>query len=182
LVSSVLFVSLLIVGCGGGGGDNDPSEVQFKTIVAGVNHSFALSNNGKVYAAGYNEYGQLGLGDTTDRNTFTKVTSLSGKNITAIFAGDYHSLALSSDGKVYATGQNAYGQLGLGDTTDCNTFTDVTSLSGKTIIAISVGGFHSLALSNDGKIYATGNNYYGQLGLGDNADRKTFTKVTVWDD
>jgi alpha-tubulin suppressor-like RCC1 family protein len=172
-----LFVSLLIVGCGGGGGDN-PSEVQFKTIVAGSTHSFALSNDGKVYAAGWNEYYQLGLGDTTDRNVFTEVTSLSGKNIIALSAGIYHSLALSSNGKVYATGDNEYGQIGFGSDANKTSFTEVGSLSGKTITAIFAGGYHSLAIDNDGKVYATGLNEYGQLGLDDKTDRNVFTEVT----
>ncbi|MDR0747881.1 MAG: hypothetical protein LBE89_08370 [Helicobacteraceae bacterium] len=172
-----MFVSLLIVGCGGGGGDN-PSEVQFKTISAGGFHSLALSNNGKVYAAGYNEYGQLGLGDNTNRNAFTEVASLSGKNITALSAGYEHSLALSNSGKVYATGWNNYGQLGLGDNTDRNAFTEVTDLSGKNIIALSAGIYRSLALSSNGKVYATGRNHYGQLGLGDNTNTNTFKEVT----
>jgi alpha-tubulin suppressor-like RCC1 family protein len=50
-------------------------------------------------------------------------------NIIAISAGGNHSLALSKDGKVYATGRNKNGQLGLGDATDSNTFTEVSALS-----------------------------------------------------
>jgi alpha-tubulin suppressor-like RCC1 family protein len=182
LVSSVLFVSLLIVGCGGGGGgdnkNNNGNEVKFKTIIAGGLHSFALSNNGKVYATGYNESGQLGLGDNTHRNTFKEVSLLNDKNITAIFAGINYSFAISSNGKVYATGWNHHGQLGLGDNTNRNAFTEVTDLSDKNIIAISARGSHSLALSNNGKVYATGNNAFGELGLGDNTHRNTFKEVS----
>jgi alpha-tubulin suppressor-like RCC1 family protein len=182
LVSSVLFVSLLIVCCGGGGNNNNRNEVQFKTIVAGGLHALALSNNGKVYAVGQNDNGQLGLGDNTDRNTFTEVTSLSGKNITALSAGYEHSLALSNDGKIYAAGRNDYGQLGLNDTTDRNTFTEVTDLSDKNITSISAGHYHSFALSDNGKVYATGWNIYGQLGLGDTANRNAFAAVIFLSD
>jgi alpha-tubulin suppressor-like RCC1 family protein len=177
LVSSVLFVSLLTVGYVGGGNNNNPSEVQFKTISAGRLHSLALSNDGKVYAAGHNNAGQLGLGDNNDTNTFKEVTSLNGKNIIAISAGYLHSLALSSDRKVYTAGYNVFGQLGLDDNNHRNTFKEVSSLNGKSITALFAGSFHSLALSNDGKIYATGWNKNGQLGLGDGADRNTFTEV-----
>jgi alpha-tubulin suppressor-like RCC1 family protein len=196
LVSSILFVSLLIVGYGGGsgdnnnnnnpsevqfkiGGNNNPSEVQFKTIIAGGFHSLALSNDGKVYAAGHNNAGQLGLGDETDRNAFTEVTSLSDKNIIAISAGYLHSLALSNDGKVYAAGRNINGQLGLGDKTDRTTFIEVTDLNGKNIIAISAGSFNSFTISNNGKVYATGDNEFSNLGLeyGDNTDRNAFVEV-----
>jgi alpha-tubulin suppressor-like RCC1 family protein len=184
-----LFVSLLIVGCGGGGGDNNnnnnnnnESEVQFKTISAGGEHSLALSNDGKVYATGYNYFGQLGLGNNTNINTFTEIPSLSGKTITALSAGGEHSLALSNDGKVYATGQNSSGELGLGDNNYRNTFTEVTDLSDKNITALFAGNHYSLALSNDGKVYATGHNNYGQLGLNDTANRNTFTKVGLLND
>jgi alpha-tubulin suppressor-like RCC1 family protein len=145
-------------------------------ISARGNGYFALDGNGKVYVAGVNSYGQLGLGDTNNRDDFTEVVSLNGKHIIYIAAGEYHTLAIDSDGKVYATGEN-YGQLGLGDNNDRNTFTEVTSLSGKNITAVAAGSYHSLAIDSDGKVYATGENY-GQLGLGDNNDRNTFTEVT----
>ncbi|MDR0664229.1 MAG: hypothetical protein LBF86_01720 [Helicobacteraceae bacterium] len=50
------------------------------------------------------------------------------------------------------------------------------------MVAISVGGFHSLALSKSGRVYAAGNNEAGQLGLGDNDNRVAFTEVSVFSD
>jgi alpha-tubulin suppressor-like RCC1 family protein len=69
-----------------------------------------------VYAWGWNEHGQLGLGDTAVRLTPTKVPGLSA--VKAIAAGFSHSLALTESGEVYAWGSNEHGQLGLGDTED----------------------------------------------------------------
>ncbi|MDR2152805.1 MAG: hypothetical protein LBO72_08290 [Helicobacteraceae bacterium] len=156
-------------------------DLSDKKIVAisagGSDYSLAVDNNGKVYATGYNRYGQLGLGDKRDRDTFTRVLSLSDKKIVAIATGTWHSLALSADGKVYVAGENNDGQLGLGDNDDRNTFTLVSSLSDKKIVTISAGGKHSFALDSDGKVYATGDNEYGQLGLGDRKSRETFTLV-----
>ncbi|MDR2638642.1 MAG: hypothetical protein LBC09_02245 [Helicobacteraceae bacterium] len=149
-------------------------------IAAGVSHSLALSAGGKIYAAGHNGYGQLGLGDTTDRAVFTEVATFSGKDkIIAVAAGYQHSLALSAGGKVYAAGRNYMGQFGLGDTTDRAVFTEIPTLKDKKIIAVAAGGFHSLALDSDGRIYATGMNNNGQLGLGDSKDRDTFTLVPL---
>jgi alpha-tubulin suppressor-like RCC1 family protein len=160
-------------------GLNDKNIIAIST---NVDHSLALSGSGKVYATGDNANGELGLGDYDNRNTFTEVTSLSDKNIIAISVGFYQSFALSGSGKVYATGLNYGGQLGLGDHTNHNTFTEVIGLNDKNIIAISTGADHSLALSSEGKVYAAGDNYQGQLGLGDNTDRNTFTEVTGLND
>ncbi|MDR0664864.1 MAG: hypothetical protein LBF86_05010, partial [Helicobacteraceae bacterium] len=160
---------------------SDNREIKFKAIAAGDLRSLALSKDGKVYATGFNNKGQLGLGDKTDRKVFTEVANLSDKNIIALSVGAHHSLALSKDGKIYATGDNKYGQLGLGDNDNRDTFTEVANLSDKNIIALSVGARHSLALSKDGKVYVAGSNRFGQLGLGDSdheTNRHTFTEVT----
>ncbi|MDR2638700.1 MAG: hypothetical protein LBC09_02550, partial [Helicobacteraceae bacterium] len=146
-------------------------------IAAETSKSLALDSDGKVYAAGWNEYGQLGLGDNIDRNAFTEVAALKGKKIIAIAAGHRHSLALDSDGKVYATGDNEDGELGLGDKINRDRFTEVSSLKGKKIIAIEAGSFASFALDSDGKVYAIGYNTHGQLGLGDTNYRDRFTEV-----
>jgi alpha-tubulin suppressor-like RCC1 family protein len=150
-------------------------------IYAGTGHSFALSKDGKVYAAGWNNKGQLGLGDSGEgnhRSVFTEVTDLSGKNITAITAGIWYSLALAKDGKVYATGDNRFGQLSLGDENNRDRFTEVTSLNGKNIVAIAAGYNHSLALAKDGKVYTAGNNVGDALFLGEETVRDRFTEVT----
>ncbi|MDR1614026.1 MAG: hypothetical protein LBS26_00445, partial [Campylobacteraceae bacterium] len=114
-------------------------------------------------------------GGNANRDNFTEVTFLSDKNITAIAAGSYHSFAFSNDGKVYATGLNGNGQLGLGNNTNYYSFIEAASISDVSVIA--AGYYHSLVLTNDGKVYATGYNGLGQLGLGDNTDRNIFTEV-----
>jgi alpha-tubulin suppressor-like RCC1 family protein len=128
--------------------------------------AFAIDSEGKVYAFGYNNEGQLGLSDHGNGlennvyDVFTLVSSLEGKKIKAIAAGVEHTLALDSEGKVYATGNNAVGQLGLGDSgyKYLDVFTLVPSLAGKKIKAIAAGGGHSLALDSEGRVYATGHN------------------------
>jgi alpha-tubulin suppressor-like RCC1 family protein len=153
------------------------SDKNVIAISAGFDHSLVLSNDGRVYAAGWNRQGQLGLGDTNNRTVFTEVSSLSDKNIVAIAAGYNHSLALSDNGKIYAAGYNQRGQFGLSYTDNRSVFAEVSSLSGKYIINIAENELHSLALSNEGKVYALGGNYNGQLGLGDTDNRGVFTEV-----
>ena len=82
-----------------------------------------------MFACGNNEEGQLGLGDATQRNTFTAVPALpDGKVAKQVIAGWSHTMILAEDGTVFACGWNNYGQLGLGDTTDRTIFTAVPGL------------------------------------------------------
>ena len=119
-----------------------------------------------VLACGYNGYGELGNGSTTDSHVPVQVTGLSGA--VAIAGTQYHSLALKNDGAVWAWGLNRFGQLGNGSTTDSHVPVQVTELSG--VVAIAGGEEHSLALKSDGTVWAWGWNKYGQLGSGSTTD------------
>jgi alpha-tubulin suppressor-like RCC1 family protein len=135
-------------------------------IAAGQGHTLALKDDGTVWAWGLNVVGELGIGtaDTAAHPTPVQVQNLSG--ITAIAGGDDHSLALKSDGTVWAWGDNNFGELGIGtaDTAAHPTPMQVQNLSG--IKAIAAGSHHSLALKNDGTVVAWGFNNLGQLGIG----------------
>ncbi len=139
-------------------------------IAAGGQHSLALDNTGKVWAWGYdNFYGQVG-DDAALVDQPMPVAVASITNITAIAAGSGHSLALDNTGNVWAWGYDAWGQLGndiLGTTQPMPVA--VASITG--ITAIAAGGQHSLALKNDGTVWAWGYDQYGQLG--DNASYGT---------
>jgi alpha-tubulin suppressor-like RCC1 family protein len=131
-------------------------------------YSLVISNDSTVYSFGYNA-GQLGLGDTDERNVPTLIPSLS--NVKQVSCGQIHSLALLNDGTVYAFGINNAGQLGLGDTDDRNVPTLIPSLSN--VKQVSCGFAFSLALLNDGTVYAFGSNSYGELGLGNDCRTPT---------
>jgi alpha-tubulin suppressor-like RCC1 family protein len=77
-------------------------------ISAGYSHSLAVKSDGTVWSWGYNSYGQLGNGTTTQRASPVRVQGLTG--IVAVSAGGQHSLALASDGTIWAWGWNYYGQ------------------------------------------------------------------------
>jgi alpha-tubulin suppressor-like RCC1 family protein len=143
------------------------SELTFRTIAAGYQYSLALDNRGKLYAWGKNDEGQLGLGDRGKGKNRTIPTLIKSElTFKTIAAGDFHSLALDTKGKLYAWGYNQYGQLGLGDEEERNIPTLIKSeLTFRTIAA---GAYHSLSLDKNGKLYAWGRNNKGQLGLGDN--------------
>ena len=149
----------------------------------GVTIVCLASGAGDVYAFGCQSEGRLGLGDTPDCPTPTKIATLPGP-AKAVAAGYGHSLAVLQNGDVYAFGHNSRGQLGLGDkNVDRWTPAEITTLPGPaTAVAAGEGGLlgdHSLALLENGDVYAFGDNGYGELGLGNKIDRWTPTKITT---
>ncbi|MEI6654205.1 MAG: cadherin-like beta sandwich domain-containing protein [Verrucomicrobiota bacterium] len=140
------------------------------SISAGSAHSLALCSDGTVAAWGYNYYGQLGNGTTTDSNVPVAIIQsgvLAGKTIIAVSIGYSHSLVLCSDGTVAAWGRNTDGQLGNGTTIDSNVPVLVPKtgvLTDKNVVAISAGYYHNIALCADGTVASWGRNNYGQLG------------------
>ena len=94
-----------------------------KAVAAGSRHTLMLKQDGSVWATGYNEYGQLGDGSTSDRHTFVQVILDSVK---IVAAGAFHSMALMQDDSVWATGSNFYGQYGDGSTKSRKTFVQVS--------------------------------------------------------
>ena len=123
-------------------------------------------NFGGLWSWGRNQSGQLGLGDTgdaTSRSSPTQVGSLT--NWKKISAGYIHSLAIKTDGSLWACGTNSNGGLGQGDITHRSSPVQVGSLTDWQ--SISAGQFHSIAVKTDGTLWAWGSNFFGQLGLGD---------------
>lgn len=98
---------------------------------------------------------------------------------TQVSAGIYHSLALTDDGRAYAWGWNLMGELGTGDTTPAPTPVAVSMPSGVRFAQVEAGGLHSIALTDDGRAYAWGNNSDGAIGDGSNTDRHTPVPVAM---
>jgi alpha-tubulin suppressor-like RCC1 family protein len=112
---------------------------------------------------GSNQEGQLGTGTTTSSALFQQVSGL-GSGVVQVSAGSSHSLALTSDGSVWAWGANSAGELGNGTLTNSSVPVKVTGLTG--VIKVAAGSGHSLALRSDGTVWAWGVNTSGQLGDG----------------
>ena len=100
-----------------------------------------------------------------------------GLKFTQISTGDRHTLAISSDGNTYGWGSNDYGQLGDGTLQDHYTPQLITFPQSVHIIQVSAGMRNSLALDDQGHIWAWGRNDSGQLGLGDRTRRTTPTML-----
>jgi alpha-tubulin suppressor-like RCC1 family protein len=144
-----------------------------KSIAAGRLHSMALTRDGRLYTWGAGDRGQLGHDHRTpmppngnlDRGSWTPAFVMG--DVIYIAAGEFHSLAITSGGDLWAWGCNQYGQLGNGTTET----SEVPILIKENVIAVSAGYGHTLALTKDGTLYAWGNNARGQLGDGTNINR-----------
>jgi alpha-tubulin suppressor-like RCC1 family protein len=145
-------------------------------IGLGDDHACAVTAAGRVKCWGYNEFGQLGDGTMTARNTPVDMQGLISK-VAKIAAGWGHTCALTDGGGVKCWGNNQYGQLGYGQPADYRlTAVDVFELTFGAAAA-SAGGGQTCALTPGGGILCWGNNKYGQLGDGTGEKRNVPTAV-----
>ena len=139
-----------------------------------------------IFSFGYNEFGQLALGDENNRNDPTFIVD--NKLWSDFSLGNYHTLGLDNNSGLYSAGYNYYGQLGLtndGTGTNRKQLTKVEkNYLGSGIfdnnplwINISAGSQHSLAINASGYLFSCGDGSYGKLGLGDTSLRNKFTLV-----
>ncbi len=134
------------------------------SIAAGGRHSLSICNDGTVMAWGDNSDGQLGIGNATyQSNVPVQINSLA--DITSIAAGSAHSIAIKNNNTVWSWGLNIYGQLGQGNNTP-RIYVPAQVNGLVNITAISAGTKFSLALKNDGTVWAWGDNNYYQFGNG----------------
>ena len=152
-------------------------------VAAGPDFTCALSMQGAVQCWGYNQYGQLGDGSTTDRLTGTHVTGLD-RGVLAIAVGGSaatptgFSCALLEDGRVKCWGWGAFGQMGNG-TDDWHNPEPVVVQGLAQVQAIAAGGEHVCALRTNGQLWCWGANDFGQIGAGTFAAGKSLVPVQV---
>jgi uncharacterized protein (TIGR03437 family) len=149
-------------------------------IAAGNEYSLAIENNGSVWAWGSTYLGQLGNGSSSGSNVLAPVEVSGLTGVMAIAARADHSVALKSDGTVWAWGDNEYGELGIGSSADSNVPMTVTGLTD--VVSIADAYSHAFALKSDGTVWAWGNNLYGELGNGSySTDSNVPTQVGLSD-
>ena len=162
--------------------DIENSTLKGKNIVdiyGGGSTMIAKDSNGKLYSWGYN-YGRLGNGTTDDSSmpiciSDIEGSTLKGKNIVDVYYNTYKMIAKDSNGKLYSWGDNDYGQLGDGTTTDssmpiCISDIENSPLKGKNIVDVYSDGYRIIAKDSNGKLYSWGDNFDGQLGNGTTAN------------
>ncbi|XP_044044063.1 RCC1 and BTB domain-containing protein 1 isoform X1 [Siniperca chuatsi] len=142
-----------------------------REVACGSHHSMALTEDGEVFAWGYNNCGQIGSGSTANQPYPRKVTGcLQGKTAVGITCGQTSSMALVDNGEVYGWGYNGNGQLGIGNNGNQLTPCRLIALQGLCIQQIVSGYSHCLALTDEGLLYTWGANTYGQLGTGNKSN------------
>uniref|UniRef100_A0A8C5YY71 HECT and RLD domain containing E3 ubiquitin protein ligase 5 n=1 Tax=Marmota marmota marmota TaxID=9994 RepID=A0A8C5YY71_MARMA len=135
-------------------------KMKIHSMDQGEEHILILSSDGKLFEYNY----------SIEHPKFQSI--LQEKYIIQITCGDYHSLALSKGGELFAWGQNLHGQLGVERIFPSTPIPQmVENLAGVPLVQISAGEAHSMALSMSGNVYSWGKNNFGQLGLGHTKNR-----------
>ena len=143
----------------------------FTGVDAGWSHTLALRSDGLVFAWGINTTGQIGNGGTSPFVASPSAVTVLDKAV-AVSGGGFHNLALRTDptvpvvGAVWSWGSNSAGQLGKGVIAGPVGSTPSAIPGLVDMTAVAAGGFHRLALKNDGTVWAWGSNGVGQLGDG----------------
>ncbi|MBA0683239.1 hypothetical protein Goari_024911, partial [Gossypium aridum] len=160
------------------------NEEKMNMVACGWRHTISVSVIGGLYTYGWSKYGQLGHGDFEDHLVPYKVEALADSSIKQISGGWRHTMALTSDGKLYGWGWN---KVGVGDNTDICSPVQVKFPNDQAhscyccfqilkVVQVSCGWRHTLAITEEQNIFSWGRGTNGQLGHGESMDRN-FPKI-----
>src|SRR6266566_2981848 len=134
----------------------------FATVSAGNVHTCGMTTHGVAYCWGYNVWGQLGDGTTTQRSIPVPVTG--GLRFAVVDAGSYFSCGVTTGGAAYCWGENLDGELGDGTTTSWSTPVRVSGMLN--FAAVGAGWYHTCGMTTTAGAYCWGYNGHSQLGEG----------------
>ncbi|XP_038223084.1 probable E3 ubiquitin-protein ligase HERC4 isoform X2 [Zerene cesonia] len=151
----------------------ESSHIQF--VAAGEFHTLYLTNVGHLYSCGNNDVGQLGRHTKEEDGKYPAlVETFKGCSLSAIACGMQHSMAIDEWGQPFSWGSDSMGQLGSNLGAHAQDKPKIIKfLATKNVIQIACGFYHSVALTNNGELYAWGANSYGQCGLGTMSNKET---------
>ncbi len=149
-----------------------PDSVPVTALTSSWEGSGALLSNGTYFNWGYNASGQLGNGSTDDSDVPVQVPL--SEPVRQVFQGgsgpkNGQSVAILTNGAVWAWGDNDRGQLGNGTRASSDVPLRVDVPKGVSFVTVSSGGYASYAIDGSGRLWAWGDNRSGQLGTGSGA-------------
>ncbi|MFA5794465.1 MAG: fibronectin type III domain-containing protein [Candidatus Brocadiia bacterium] len=156
--------------------DPQPIRSGIISVSAGYQHTVITDGQGKLWSTGYNsDYGQLGTGNNTNTNYLVQEVTLATDWVSAV-AGNNHTMAVKTNGTIYAWGAGSYGQLGQG--IDWANWNNPRLVGSDTDWSkIGAGSFHSLGVKRNNSLWGWGYNNSYQLGLNNTDNKNTPTKI-----
>jgi alpha-tubulin suppressor-like RCC1 family protein len=165
---------------GDGTEENKPSPIKIMDgvtqVTAGYSHTLAIKTDGSLWAWGDNSSGELGNGESSSgkkQSTPIKIMD----DVAQVAAGSSHTLAIKTDGSLWAWGSNSYGELGDGTTSPKTTPTKILD----NISQVSAGSNHSIAISSDNILYSWGINDYLGI-LVDGTSNATLLPISIYNE
>lgn len=140
-------------------------------VSCGYRHMAAITNDGKLWVWGNNEYGQLGRGSSNTNSSNSPLDK--GTTWKKVFCGRDYTYVLDSKDRGYVMGRNDYGQLGRGNTVNVYSLT----FQGSSFKNVTAGEFHTIGITNNNTLYSTGKNDWGQLGRNGTTNSSSFNLV-----
>ena len=150
----------------------------WQSVDAGANHTLAIKNDGTLWSWGSNNFYKLGYETPSGTNPNPNMVG-NATNWQSVSAGEWHSAGIKSDGTLWVWGYNKYGQGGQGTSGTENAIIDVPTQIGSdnNWLSVSAGTNYTLAVKNDGTLWGTGNNEYGELGIGTSISAVFMTQI-----
>ena len=140
-------------------------------VAGGAKHSMCVTSQGKVFVWGHGDNGRLGNGAKRGTLVPEFLHTMSHIHVVQVACGEAHSAAISDRGQLYTWGAGSYGRLGHGEEYDAMTPLQVQALAKQPVTSVSLGAFHTLAVTYDNKLLSWGGGQYGKLGHGDTRNR-----------
>ena len=145
---------------------------------------FAIDENLRLFAWGYANSNALGVGSTSNQSRPQLIDQVD--NVMMVHGGYVSAACVDTDRKLYFTGTNAHGHFGDGSTTARTVFTQTTAASNVYMFNIITSSYYTSSwtydgtshyLNTSGELYGAGENGYGQVGDGTTSDKSGFTRA-----
>jgi alpha-tubulin suppressor-like RCC1 family protein len=156
-----------------------PSAGGWAAIGTGDDHICATRTDGTLWCWGNNAEGQLGIGNTTSETLPQQVTTPAATGWATINSGSLHSCATRTDGSLWCWGDNSFGELGIGSTTNADVPQQVTTPTATGWATVSAGGAHTCATRADATLWCWGDGFVGELGIGNATNQDLPQQVTT---